>query len=250
MPHPLRCLPAAVFIALAAFLHASAGDAKPIVIDGSLTDQDAKDTRRKEGSRAQANTVALRKGVLYVIDLVSKDFDAYLRLEDGSGKPLAEDDDGGGGTNARLFFIPPKTGDYTIVATAYKPKTGKYRLTVQEAHLPSTALPVGKDGATVNGSLTLKSPRSPFSPHNSCALYRVELKSGTTYQIDLTSADFDAYLSLADASLIQVASDDDSGGKRNARIRYPCKHDGTYYIVATGLGQPEGTFELKIRPMP
>ncbi len=254
MPHLFRCLLPAAFIALAALPQAaSAGSkdkaAKPIIINGQLTDKDAKDTRRKEGSRAQRHPVPLRQGVLYVIDLVSKDFDAYLRLEDAAGKPLAEDDDGGGGTNARLFFIPPKTGDYTIVATAFQPKTGKYRLTVQEAHLQSTALPLAKDGATAKGTLTFTGPRSPFSPHNACKLYRVELKAGTTYQIELDSGDFDAYLTLADASLVQLASDDDSGGTRNARIRFDCKHDGTYYVVATGLGHPEGAFELKIRPV-
>ena len=46
---------------------------------------------------------------------------------------------------------------------------------------------------------------------------------------------------------MQLGSDDDSGGKRNARIRFPCKEDATYYLIATGLGEPEGSFELKIR---
>ncbi len=251
MPSPFRCVQAVLFVALAAFPQpASAGSKdKPIVINGQLSDKDAKDTKLK-ASRAHPHTVPLRQGVLYVIDLTSKDFDAYLRLEDAAGKVLAEDDDGGGGKNARLFFIPPKTGDYTVIATAYKPQTGKYRLTVQKAHLQPAALPLEGDGATVKGTLSLKSPRSPFSPHTSCQLYRVELKAGTTYQIDLASADFDAYLSLADARLVELASNDDSGGKRNARIRFACKHDGTYYLVATGLGLPEGSFELKIQPAP
>jgi hypothetical protein len=249
--NPIRCLLAAIAIAVLSVLQtASAGSKdKPIVINGELTDKDPKDTHRKEGSRAHPHTVALRQGVLYVIDLVSKDFDAYLRLEDAAGKPLAENDDVTGSTNARLFFISPKTGDYIVVATANRPKTGKYRLTVQEAHVPFTPLPLSKDGGTVKGMLTVTGPRSPFSPHSSCQLYRAELKAGTTYQIDLTSADFDAYLTLADASLVQLASDDDSGGKRDARIRFPCKHDGTYYIVAAGLNEPQGSFELKVRPI-
>jgi hypothetical protein len=243
-------------IAILAFavLHtASAGSkdkpGEPIVINGELTDKDPKDTHRKEGSRVHPHTVALRQGVLYVIDLVSKDFDAYLRLADAAGKPLAENDDVAGNTNARLFFIPPKTGDYSVVATANRPKTGKYRLTVQEAHLPFTPLPLSKNSADIKGMLTVTGPRSPFSPHSSCQLYRVELKAGTTYQLDLASADFDAYLTLADASLLQLASDDDSGGKRDARISFPCKHDGTYYIIAAGLNEPQGSFELKVRPI-
>src|SRR5437588_12583167 len=103
MPHRL---PAAILVVLAALQTASAGskdkDTKPIVINGELSAKDAMDTKLK-ASRAHPHKVALRQGVLYVIDLGSKDFDAYLRLEDASGKPIAEDDDGDGGTNARLF---------------------------------------------------------------------------------------------------------------------------------------------------
>jgi serine protease Do len=183
---------------------------------------------------------------VYVIDLDSKDFDAYLRLEDAAGKDLGEDDDSGPGTNARLFFIPPESGDYIVVATSARPKTGKYRVTVQEAQLEFKALPLNKGAVTEKDRLAVNGPRSPYARLGSCKLYRVELKAGMPYVFDLVSSDFDAYLVLADATLKRIASDDDSGGKRNARISFTCKEDGTYYLAATGHGNPEGTFELKI----
>jgi hypothetical protein len=220
---------------------------KPIVITGELKSDDPKDLKLK-ASPAKVHKVKLNKGVTYVIDLKSKDFDAFLRLEDPTGNPVAEDDDSGGMLNARLFFIPPETADYAVIATCYKPKTGKYTLSVQRSKLQAAALDVDKDGTTVQGKLTITGPKSPFSPHNNCQLYRVELKAGTRYVIDLESTDFDAYLTLADARLAKLASDDDGGGKRNARIRFECKQDGVYYIAATGLGEPEGAFTLKIRP--
>src|SRR5438876_2242489 len=106
-------------------LYTHAGDkagakkpAKPIVIDGALPAGDGKT------KPVQPHKVKLTHGVVYVIDLASKDFDAYLRLEDSAGKLLAEDDDSGGMLDARLFFIPPATGEYTLVATCYKPKAG------------------------------------------------------------------------------------------------------------------------------
>ncbi len=241
---------AAALIAAVSLQVAGAGskdkDAKPIVIDGQLNGNDPKDAKLKD-SRAKLHKVELRQGVVYVIDLVSKEFDAYLRLEDAAGKPLGEDNDGGGGTNARLFFIPPASAEYTIVATSYKPKTGNYRLTVQPATVRSEPLQLEAGSAEVKDKLTLTGPRSPFSPHNNCKLYRVELHGGKTYVIDLESTAFDAYLTLSDATLRQLASDDDSGGKRNARIRFECKDDGTYYLAATGLGHPEGAFRLKMR---
>jgi hypothetical protein len=244
---------AALLIALLPVTPAGAKDgdgkapaAKPIVIEGQLTASDPKDTKLK-GSPANLHKVKLTKGTVYVVDLVSKDFDAYLRLEDSGGRQLVEDDDGGGATNARLFFIPPESAEYTVIATCYKPKTGKYRLTVQAAQLQSKVLTLENGSATAKGRLTPTGPRSPFSPHNSCAMYRADFKRGATYVIDLASADFDAYLSLADASLRLLASDDDSGGKLNSRLRFECKADGTFFLVATGVGHPEGAFELKVR---
>jgi hypothetical protein len=219
---------------------------KPVVIDGELKASDAKDRKLKE-SPAQSHKVKMTKGVTYVIDLVSKDFDAYLRLEDTAGTFLAEDDDSGGGSNARLFFIPPDTAEYVLIATCYRPKTGKYKLTIQEANVLVRPLELVAGTAAVKDKLTLKSAKSPFSPHTGCVLYRVALKAGTIYVIDLESADFDAYLTLADAGLRVLASDDDSGGNRNARIRFECKQDGSYHIAATGLGLPEGAFQLRIQ---
>ncbi len=117
---------------------------------------------------------------------------------------------------------------------------------MQQSNLKATALKLDQGAVTVRDRLTSTESRSPFSPHNSCKLYRVDLSAGTTYVIDLESTAFDAYLSLGDASLALVASDDDSGGKLNARIRFECKRDGAYHLVATGLGNPEGEFTLKI----
>jgi hypothetical protein len=226
-------------------------DAKPpkaesVVIDDKLAASDPKDAKLKD-SAAKRHKLKLQAGVTYVIDLTSKDFDAYLRLEDTDGQPLAEDDDGGGGTNARLFFIPRTTGEYTIVATAYRPKLGKYHLTAQQAHLPSTALKLEAGAASVKDKLAVTGSRSPFSPHNSCKIYRVELKADTTYRVDLDSSDFDAYLVLSDDRLLVLGRDDDKGGKSNSLLRFECKQDGAYYLVASGLGQPLGAFELKIR---
>jgi hypothetical protein len=41
--------------------------------------------------------------------MISQQFDAYLRLEDSTGRQLAADDDGGDGLNSRITFKPEKT---------------------------------------------------------------------------------------------------------------------------------------------
>src|SRR5438132_8024379 len=58
--------------------------AKPVVINDELANNDPKDKKRTK-SPAKVHRVKLELGVVYVIDLESKDFDAYLRLEDAAG---------------------------------------------------------------------------------------------------------------------------------------------------------------------
>src|SRR5205807_9641526 len=60
-----------------------------------------------------------------------------------------------------------------------------------------------------------------------------KMAAGTTYQIDLVSTAFDAYLRLEDSAGKQVAQDDDSGGGLNARIVFTAKKADTYRIIVT-----------------
>jgi serine protease Do len=72
-------------------------------------------------------------GRTYILDQRSKAFDAFLRLEDASGKKLAEDDDSGGDQNARIVFTAPQDGTYRIIATSFEQQgMGNYTLTIRE----------------------------------------------------------------------------------------------------------------------
>lgn len=62
--------------------------------------------------------VQLEKGSTYQIDLMAKNFDAYLYLEDPDGKVLAQDDDGGDGLNSRISHKVNTSGKYRVVATS------------------------------------------------------------------------------------------------------------------------------------
>src|SRR5262249_41467442 len=73
-----------------------------------------------------------KAGTIYVIDMASKDFDTYLRLEDSDKKQLAENDDiAPDNLNSRIVFKAPKDDTYRIIATAFK-GTGAYTLTVRK----------------------------------------------------------------------------------------------------------------------
>src|ERR1022692_2091422 len=81
---------------------------KPIEIKNELDQDDPKDDKLNNPSKKY--TVKLHKDKTYVIDLESKDFDAYLRLLDKKGKQLAEDDDGGGDLNSQIVHAATEIG--------------------------------------------------------------------------------------------------------------------------------------------
>ena len=56
-------------------------------------------------------------GKTYTLDLVSEDFNAYLRIEHDDKGKLAEDDDGAGFLNSRIVFTPDADGTYRLVVT-------------------------------------------------------------------------------------------------------------------------------------
>jgi hypothetical protein len=79
------------------------------------------------------HTMKMAVGKTYQIDLKSRAFDSFLRLENSSGKQLAEDDDGGGNLDSRIIFKATKDDTYRIVVTSFDGKSGDYKLTVIRA---------------------------------------------------------------------------------------------------------------------
>lgn len=114
-----------------------AGEAKKALfqLKGELKADDKTDAVLKK-SFHKAHDVKLEAGKGYRIDLTSRDFDTFLRLENEDAKNLAMDDDGGGGLNSRIVYLVPKDqgGTYRVVVTSYKAgDTGNYELVITEA---------------------------------------------------------------------------------------------------------------------
>ena len=97
----------------------------------------------------------LKAGVAYTIDMKSTELDAYLRLEDDTRKQLAKDDDSGGNLDARLVFIPQRTGTYFLIATTFVPARGRYTLTVSEG-ATATKTDVKFEDKLIRARLSLK----------------------------------------------------------------------------------------------
>jgi hypothetical protein len=107
-------------------------DDQSLKVDGKVSPADAKDKVMTK-SPHQVHKMNMKAGQTYQIDLMSQAFDAFLRVEDASGKQLASDDDSGGGLNSRLYFKPPSDGTYRLIATSFDGKAGPYTLTAKVA---------------------------------------------------------------------------------------------------------------------
>ena len=81
-----------------------------------LKASDAMDTRLTK-SPCKTYPISLTEGKIYQIDLSSKFFDAFLRLEDAKGKPVAFNNDADSSTfDARIVYKAAQTGDHKIIA--------------------------------------------------------------------------------------------------------------------------------------
>jgi hypothetical protein len=99
-------------------------------VEAILTEDDPLDKVRNKHCRTY--DVQLKMKSKYVIDMISKQFDSFLRLENAFGKQLAQDDDSGGNNNARILFTAPADGIYRIYATSFGMQGGLFELKVRE----------------------------------------------------------------------------------------------------------------------
>jgi serine/threonine protein kinase len=93
---------------------------------GSLTDAKAE----------AAHDVKLTAGKIAVVELQSKQFNMYLRLQDAKGKLLAENDvidAASKNLNSRILFMPKDDGVFHIIATSFEQRgRGEYEIIIRE----------------------------------------------------------------------------------------------------------------------
>ena len=98
-------------------------------LQGKLTD----------GKIDVTHAVNLTRGTLAIIEMQSRQFDTFLRLQDAQGKTLAENDDidtANKNLNSRILFIPKEDGLYQITASSFQQTgRGEYDLTIRQYSL-------------------------------------------------------------------------------------------------------------------
>lgn len=220
---------------------------KGLTLSGALASDDFADGA---GTPQQAFNLHFRKGKSYVIDVKSREFDPFLRLENMAKVVLKNEDIGGGG-HSTLFFSPFQDGIYRLTTTAYDSKLGRFDLTVRETAGPKQH-DIGQ-GLKLPGNLNAFDPLDIVNGKQSalrCKIFAVSMKAGRKYQIDMTSMQFDPFLRIEDERGRQLAADDDSGGNLNARLTFTPPTDGVYRIIATQFDTRFGAFDLFVRPVP
>ncbi len=91
-------------------------------------------------------TYSAAVGQRVVITMDSEDVDAYLVVLRDDGTEVARDDDGGGDFNARVEFVAPAAGSYTILAEGWFSETGRYTIRVER--------PSGSEETPTTGDLS------------------------------------------------------------------------------------------------
>lgn len=170
---------------------------------------------------------------LVTIDMRSEHFDSFLLLT-GNGVE-ASDDDGGEGLNSRLVQVLD-AGDYTIGAAAASSGSGLFALSLTTADVPE-----GIGG----GTLAPGQEREGLLMAGAGDRFSVSVAEQGEYVVAMRSQDIDSYLRLVDADGEEIASDDDSGGGLDARIRTRLA-PGDYVIEASSIDGSGGAYRISI----
>jgi peroxiredoxin len=249
---------------------------KPLLrVDGELTDKDSRDKSAKD-CYCKTFPIELSAGATYRIDLVSKDFDPFLRLEDPTGAKVAEDNDSGGRVNARIAYKAAKSGMHKIVVSTFGAnETGKFKLTAtlespaqdkavekvekkepakQPAKEPPSKAPPGKAIALkleagkplqVNGQLAKSDATDADKKH--FKLYTITLTGGMEYRIDMKGGkDLDAYLRVEDEAG-KIMAEDQFGDPNESGVKFTPAKTARFRIVCTSYkAGMTGNYTLKV----
>ncbi|MFO0969514.1 MAG: hypothetical protein U0793_28485 [Gemmataceae bacterium] len=101
-----------------------------LLINENLAATDPVDKVRRRPCRTF--DVRLEAGKTYQFDLMSRQFDCFLRIEDGAGAQIAFNDDGGDGLNSRIVMPIKAEGVYRMICTTFAGGEGAFTLQIRE----------------------------------------------------------------------------------------------------------------------
>ncbi len=196
-------------------------------MDGEITNDRPALFFEFEGRRDELITITMSRA--------GGSLDTFVALADTNIAELITDDDGGGGQNSAIRdYVLPRDGRYIVIATRYQRAEGvtegRFTLTVTSAGNIFESLVEGafrlSYGSTITGRIDDEAPEILY------AFYGNE-SDAITISMSRADGDLDPLITLLNADLVPLVSDDDSGNGQDARIeRYTLPATGVYYIRA------------------
>ena len=213
----------------------------------------AGDASLPTGEPADLYRLAGREGQVARIELRSDDFDTYLMVVGPTGR-YWENDDTGGTTNSAIDLTLPSTGEYRVVASAYRAgMTGSYQLKLRESAASDTPVVAATTNANsasaVTRTGTLAAGDRTLDSGELVDQYNFEWPSGANYDVRVTSTDFDTYLIVREPGGEQHDNDDEGEGNTNSRLQVSTSTAGAYQVLVTSYQPGEtGSYQLQITP--
>lgn len=175
-------------------------------------------------------------------------------VEDASGNPIPNADVQYGSSNNAIATVNASgvvtgtgEGDVTISATAGSVSDEVSLFIVRFDDPCAEALRIGL-GESIRASLQTGDCDEILDDGSFVDLWFFELAQRSDVTVDLSSADFNAYLwidKLENDVLVNVAEDDDSGTGTDARVQ-AILDPGTYFIIANHYPEADGVYTLSV----
>ncbi|MFN3361244.1 MAG: trypsin-like peptidase domain-containing protein [Pseudanabaenaceae cyanobacterium] len=200
------------------------------------------DPRLPDGSHYKLFEFVGKGGKTVVIEMSSREVDAYLVLLDPRGEQLAEDDDSGTGSDARITYTLPMDGVYTVYASSYEGgAVGRFTLRAQVIDRPPRHvldpenIILYRVGNLGERSRVLAKDGSFFD------VYSFEGRAGQLVELSLQTEEFQPYLVLFGPDQKVLEQNKGIMGKA-AMIVIRLPQTGQYRVVANAY-DPKGRGE-------
>jgi tetratricopeptide (TPR) repeat protein len=213
---------------------------EPLTFRGELKKSDPRDRLRKH-SPHKVHEVDLKKGQAYRIELHSARFDTFLRVEDGTGKVMAENDDiGPTDLNSRLGFVPQRSGKYRLIVTSSQGgQAGAYEVHIEPLQAAGPPL-------EIKGTFTARSSMVQGRPS---MVYKGALPPDRWYLIEVSSSDFEPQLVLRDPSNKILTRDANDSNSRSAQFLWRSERGGDFLVqVLAARPGAMGNYLVRMRP--
>ncbi|MDR2019604.1 MAG: PPC domain-containing protein [Treponema sp.] len=177
----------------------------------------------------------------------SGDFDTVMELYDEEGSLLDENDDGGEDSNARIDYPLEGGKRYIARVRGYSGSTGAYGFRIQLAEISDSAMESNNTeeqafaidlDTEINGYFPVPSDED---------WYRVEIPAEGGQFTAGTGGHVDTFITIYDGDGNEIAEDDDSGDRYNARVSVLVSGGPLYVRVTAYEGRGDYTLQTQLR---